>query len=316
MASRRAALQAPGLARRLSCGAHDCAPPHGGRHIVLPSSQPVLMRARDRSVPASLRADIRSGAFRGQTSGLAAGFVQCNFVALPRNVAFDFLVFCLRNPKPCPLVEVLDPGDPEPKSVAPGADVRRDIPKYRIWRGGELAEEVDDISPLWTHDMVGFLLGCSFSWEDELERAGCVPRHIERKKNVPMFNTSWANQAAGVFEGKLVVSMRPYRPDQLDTVRHITSRYPLSHGGPIHAGDPQVLGIAADTRDWSLHPDFGDGVDIKDDEIPVFWACGVTPQTAVMQAKLPLAITHAPGHMFITDLLTEEIAQAPLPVHS
>ena len=235
--------------------------------------------------------------------------MQCNFVALPKAYAFDFLAFCLRNPRPCPLIEVLDPGNPEPKHVAPGSDVRTDIPNYRVFRDGVFSEQLDDISSLWTHDMVGFLLGCSFSWEQELGDAGCMPRHMQLQRNVPMFITNRANEASGVFQGKLVVSMRPYRPDQLATVTAITSKYPLPHGGPIHHGDAQELGIDCRKSDWSMYPDFGDGVTIKEGEMPVFWACGVTPQTAIMEAKLPLAITHAPGHMFVTDMLTSEITQ-------
>eukprot|EP00277_Geminigera_cryophila_P008736 CAMPEP_0179409684 /NCGR_PEP_ID=MMETSP0799-20121207/2848_1 /TAXON_ID=46947 /ORGANISM="Geminigera cryophila, Strain CCMP2564" /LENGTH=305 /DNA_ID=CAMNT_0021181409 /DNA_START=53 /DNA_END=970 /DNA_ORIENTATION=- len=279
------------------------------RRIVLPASLPVLMPRLDRSAPADLRAQIRNTAFTGQTSGAAPGFVQCNFVALPKEYAFDFMTFCLRNPKPCPLIEVLDPGNPEPQNVAPGADVRTDIPQYRVFRNGVFSEDVHDITALWTRDMVGFLLGCSFSWEGLLKQAHCPPRHLQQGCNVPMFVTNRKNEAAGIFQGKLVVSMRPYRPDQFETVTEITSRYPLSHGGPIHYGDPQALGIDTSNANWNMHPDFGDGVPIEKNEVPVFWACGVTPQTAIMEARLPLVITHAPGHMFVTDLLTSEIMQ-------
>lgn len=281
----------------------------GERKIVLPSSLSVVMQCFDRSAARELRRSVRTGAFTGQTSGVAAGFVQCNFVALPKQYAFDFLAFCLRNPVSCPLIEVLEPGCPEPKNVAPGADLRTDIPGYRIFRDGKLVQEVDNISALWREDMVGFLLGCSFSWEDHLERAGLVPRHLEQKSNVPMFNTDRDNIPSGIFGGKLVVSMRPYRPQDVRAVTEITGQYPLSHGAPIYYGDPQALGIRTGSTEWSMHPDYGDGVSIKDGEVPVFWACGVTPQSAIMQAKLPLAITHAPGHMFITDLLTSEIMQ-------
>jgi uncharacterized protein YcsI (UPF0317 family) len=254
------------------------------------------------------RAQIRNKTFTGQTSGFATGFVQANFVAVPKAHAFDFLAFCLRNPRACPLIEVLDPGDPEPKNVAPGADVRSDIPSYRVYRDGEFVEQLDDISSLWTTDMVGFLLGCSFSWEGHLEEEGAVPRHVELGCNVPMFITNRDNSPAGIFRGKLVVSMRPYRPELLDKVTRITGRYPLSHGAPIHYGDPGALGIGA-ARGWSMAPDFGEGVPLRDGEVPVFWACGVTPQTAILQARLPLAITHAPGHMFVTDIRTTEIMQ-------
>ena len=278
------------------------------RRIVLPSSLPVVMPRLDRSAPRDLRRSVRKGDFTGQTSGFAAGFMQCNFVALPKLYAFDFLAFCLRNPVACPLIEVLEPGCPEPKNVAPGADMRTDIPRYRVFKEGRLVEEVDNVSALWSEDMVGFLLGCSFSWEDHLEKAGLVPRHVEQKSNVPMFNTDRNNVRSGVFGGKLVVSMRPYKPQHVEAVSAITGQYPLSHGAPIHHGNPQALGIV-NRAEWSMQPDYGDGVRIRDGEVPVFWACGVTPQNAIMEAALPLAITHAPGHMFITDLLTSEIMQ-------
>lgn len=161
-----------------------------------------------------------------------------------------------------------------------------------------------------SHGQVGFLLGCSFSWEDHLEQAGLIPRHVQQGTNVPMFNTDRDNTPAGVFSGKLVVSMRPYAPQQVAAVTNITGQYPLSHGAPIHHGDPEALGIKATSASWSMRPDYGEGVPIKDGEEPVFWACGVTPQNAIVQAKLPLAITHSPGHMFVSDLLTSEIMQA------
>ena len=180
------------------------------------------------------------------------------------------------------------------------------LPRFsRTNRHGQLVDELDNISALYTGDMVGFLLGCSFSWEAELAAAGLVPRHMELNSNVPMFVTDRANAAAGAFRGKLVVSMRPYLPEQVGRVSLLTAQYPLAHGAPIFSGDPRGLGIAP-SHDWNMRPDFGDGVPLLDGEIGVFWACGVTPQTAIMDAKLPLAITHAPGHMFVTDLWTGE----------
>ena len=245
----------------------------------------------------AFRARCRSGEFASQTSGQAPGFVQANFVALPQEYAFDFLRFCLRNPRACPLLDVTDAGDPTPRTVAPSADLRTDIPKYCVWRRGKVAESPSDVSSLWTDEMVGLLLGCSFSWEDELAKAGLPPRHVEEGRNVPMYLTDVPNAAVGPFGGRLVVSMRPYRPDQIARVVEITARYPGAHGGPVHWGNHGELGIA----DLSA-PDFGDAVTIKPGEVPVFWACGVTPQAALAEAALPLAGTHAPGHMLVTDV--------------
>lgn len=265
----------------------------------------------DRSVASEFRLQCRSGKHTGQTSGYAPGFVQANFVALPKSDAFDFLTFALQNPKACPLLCVTKPGDPCPKNVAPDADVRTDIPKYRIWRNGELAEEVADISSLWTEDMVGFLLGCSFSWENYLKDQGFCPRQIEQGTNVAMFRTNIENTQSGPFKGVKVVSMRPYPPDKISEVARITGCYPGAHGGPIHWGDPKEIGIPVE----ELHtPHWGDPAEIREGELPVFWACGVTPQTALEQAKLPLAITHAPGHMFIADIQDHELKIEGVPL--
>jgi uncharacterized protein YcsI (UPF0317 family) len=261
----------------------------------------------DRSAAAEFRSQCRSGSFQTQTSGCAPGFVQANFVALPREHAFDFLKFCLRNPRACPLLDVTDPGDPCPRTVAPSADVRTDMPKYRVWRHGELTEERADISELWDDSMVGFLLGCSFSWEKVLQEAGLTPRQIEQNRNVPMYRTSLRNNPVGPFAGDLVVSMRPYAPDDIARVAKITGSYPGAHGAPIHWGEPEALGIA-DAKVRTAAPDWGEKVDMRDGELPVFWACGVTPHAALMEAKLPLAITHAPGHMFICDIKDSELA--------
>ena len=263
----------------------------------------------DRSVAEGVRQLCRTGAHQGQTSGMAPGFVQANFVALPHQHAFDFLRFCLTNPRACPLLEVTSPGDALTHTVATSADLRTDMPKYRVWREGALAEERTDISELWTDDMVGFLLGCSFSWEKRLEEAHLTPRQIEERRNVPMYRTSLPNEHVGRFGGTLVVSMRPYASLHLERVQAITSCFPGAHGGPIHWGDPTDLGISMD-----LHveePDWGDRVSIRDGELPVFWACGVTPQEALVSARLPLAITHAPGHMLVCDLTDDELRISP-----
>lgn len=250
-----------------------------------------------------VRAACRSGEWNGQTSGLAAGFAQANLVVLPQADAFDFLLFCRRNPKPCPLLDVTDPGSPIPQSVAPDADLRTDLPRYRIWENGELAAEPIDIRDHWRDDFVSFVIGCSFTFEAALMRAGVPVRHIELGTNVPMFRTNIPCVPAGRFHGPMVVSMRPLTPSDAIRAVQITSRYPGVHGAPIHLGFPEQIGIG----DLS-QPDFGDAVPIGDDELPVFWACGVTPQAVVMAAKPPLAITHSPGCMFVTDVKDETLA--------
>jgi uncharacterized protein YcsI (UPF0317 family) len=253
--------------------------------------------------PRDVRRQIREGQWRKPTAGLAPGYVQANLVILPHDLAFDFLLFAQRNPKPCPVLEVTDVGSPEPKITAPDADLRTDTPKYCIYRHGKLAEEVTDLTSVWRDDLVSFLLGCSFTFESALLQAGVPVRHIEEQKNVPMFISSIRCVAAGVFQGPLVVTMRPIPAELVARAVQITGRYPGVHGAPVHIGDPIQIGI----RDLA-HPDFGDSVTIRPGEVPVYWACGVTPQAVAMQAKPSLMITHAPGHMFITDLKNEELA--------
>ncbi len=258
-------------------------------------------------IPFASGQDVRRACRRGEwdkpTAGLAAGCAQANLVILPREWAFDFLLFCQRNPKPCPLLEVTEPGDPVPRQFAPEADLRSDLPRYRIWRDGELTEERPDIAGLWQEDFVSFLIGCSFTFESALVRAEIPVRHIEENVNVPMFRTNIACQPAGVFHGPMVVSMRPLTPADAIKAVQITSRYPSVHGAPVHLGHPEAIGIQDVSR-----PDFGDPVRIEPDEIPVFWACGVTPQSVLMAAKVPFAITHAPGCMFVTDVMDETLA--------
>jgi uncharacterized protein YcsI (UPF0317 family) len=245
----------------------------------------------------------RRGEFTEQTSGLAPGYAQANLVILPRELAGDFLLFCQRNPKPCPLLDVTEPGSYTPAKAAPDADLRTDVPRYRLWRDGNLVEELTDIRPLWRDDFVSFVIGCSFTFEAALLRANVPVRHIELAVNVPMFRTNIACQPAGVFHGPLVVSMRPLKPSDAVRAVQITSRYPAVHGAPVHLGLPEQLGIADISR-----PDFGDTVPIRADELPVFWACGVTPQAVAMAARPALMITHSPGCMFVTDLRDEELA--------
>jgi uncharacterized protein YcsI (UPF0317 family) len=239
----------------------------------------------------------RSGEHTGSTAGMALGHVQANLVVVPRDLAFDFLLFCQRNPKPCPLLDVTEPGSPEPKLVAAGADLREDLPRYRVYQHGELVDEPVNLRAWWRDDLVGFLLGCSFTFENALLQAGVPLRHLEMGCNVPMYRTSIACRPAGIFRGPMVVSMRPLTPAQAVTATRVCARFPRAHGVPVHFGDPATIGIRDVQR-----PDFGDMVRLNLGEVPVFWACGVTPQAVAMEARPPLLITHKPGHMFITDL--------------
>lgn len=245
----------------------------------------------------TVRLAARCGQLAGPTAGLALGFVQANLVVLPRDLAFDFLLFCQRNPKPCPLLDVTEPGSPVPSQVSPDGDLRTDVPRYRVFVNGELIEEPSNISAHWRPDLVGFLLGCSFTFENALLVAGVPVRHIEQGCNVPMYRTSIACRPAGYFRGNMVVSMRPMSAAQAIRAVQLCSRFPRAHGVPVHIGDPAAIGIANLAR-----PDFGDPVDLRRGEVPVFWACGVTPQAVVMNVKPAFCITHKPGHMFVTDL--------------
>lgn len=249
-----------------------------------------------------VRLRARRGELDAPTPGLALGFVQANLVVVPRELAFDFLLFCQRNPKPCPLLDVTEPGSAEPRLVAAGADVRTDVPRYRVFQKGELVEEPTDLGRWWRDDLVAFLLGCSFTFENALMQAGLPMRHIECGGNVPMYRTNIACRPAGIFRGPMVVSMRPLTPSQAVTATRICARFPRAHGAPVHFGDPQAIGIRDIAR-----PDFGDSVEIRSGEVPVFWACGVTPQAVAMEARPSLLITHKPGHMFVTDLRDTEL---------
>jgi len=253
--------------------------------------------------PGEIRAIIRRGKWDKPTAGLAMGYAQANLVILPQKYAFDFLLFCQRNAKPCPLLEILEPGEFRTKFLSLDADMRTDIPLYNIYRKGKLERTVKEIRSLWEKNFVSFLLGCSFSFEEAMLRAKIPIRYIEENKNVSMYITSIPCKPAGVFHGPMVVTMRPIPSEKVARAVQITSRYASVHGAPIHIGEPSTIGIK-DLR----KPDFGDPVTIKKGEVPVFWACGVTPQAVVMKAKPDLCITHAPGHMFISDLLNEELA--------
>ena len=255
------------------------------------------------NVAQETRQQIREGKLLKPTCGLAPGFTQANLVVLPEEYAFDFLLFCQRNPKPCPVLEVLESGKYEPVLTTPGADIRMDIPLYRVYQDGKLVTEVEDIKKYWNDEMVSLLLGCSFTFETALMRAGIEMRHIDEGKNVPMYRTNIATTPSGIFQGPLVVSMRPIPRDKVVKAVQITSRYPGVHGAPVHIGEPEKIGVTDLSK-----PDWGDEVAFKADEVPVFWACGVTPQAVALKSKPSLMITHSPGHMFITGLRDEDLA--------
>jgi len=252
--------------------------------------------------PEEVRALIREEKITVPTSGMCPGYAQANLVILPKEYAYDFLLFAERNPKPCPILEVSDEGSRYLKKIAKGADIAKDIPKYRVYEDGVMTGEYTDVSHLWRDDLVSFLIGCSFSFESELIEAGIEMRHNTLGCNVPMYLTNIPCEEAGIFHGNMVVSMRPIPYEQVVKSITVTAAIPRVHGAPIHIGDPSVIGIGDISK-----PDFGDPVTINDGEVPVFWACGVTPQAAVMATKPPFVITHAPGHMLITDVKNVEL---------
>ncbi|EXG81654.1 putative hydro-lyase [Cryptosporangium arvum] len=251
------------------------------------------------SAAGELRSEFRGGLVR-PTAGLAPGMAQANLIALPRDWAWDMLLYAQRNPRPCPVLDVGDPGSPS-TVLAPGADLRTDLPLYRVWRDGELVREVGDATEAWRDDLVAFLIGCSFTFEAPLLAAGIDVRHVSAGCNVPMYRTDRPCRPAGRLRGELVVSMRPVPADRIADAVRISGRFPAVHGAPVHIGDPAALGIEDLGR-----PDFGDPVEVRPGELPVFWACGVTPQAAVMASAVPYAVTHAPGHMFVTDVPDHE----------
>lgn len=258
---------------------------------------------------AGIRAAIRAGRYDRHTAGLAPGRLQCNLAIVPQSVALDFLRFCQRNPRPCPVVGVSDTGNPFLTGLGDDIDIRTDVPKYRIFRDGVFTEEVTDITGHWTDDMVTVALGCSFTFENALMAQGIPVRHIEQDKTVPMYRTNIALTPAGVFAGEMVATMRPIHKSRVADAWKISAAFPHAHGAPIALGDPARIGIADLQK-----PDWGDPVPVQDDEIPVYWACGVTPQNVLVNARLPFCMTHAPGHMLIADLsetLTEQ--NPPIP---
>lgn len=249
------------------------------------------------------RLAIRAGDFRGPTSGLAPGYVQGNLAILPQALAGDFLRFCQLNPKPCPLIGVSAPGDWRIPALGDDLDIRTDIPRYRVWKKGELVAEPDDVRDFWRDDLVSFVIGCSFSFEEALMAEGIEIRHIALNRTVPMYRTSVETHAVSPFHGRMVMSMRPMSPADVIRAVQITARFPAVHGAPVHIGKPEMIGIKNIDK-----PDYGDSVPVDDNELPVFWACGVTPQSVIATVKPEFCITHYPGSMLVTDRKNSEFA--------
>ena len=245
----------------------------------------------------------RGGRDVTSTAGVAPGFVQGNLAIIPEKLAASFHRFCQLNPKPCPIIGMSEVGDPRIPALGIDLDIRTDLPRYRVWRDGELVEEPTDIMAHWRSDLVAFVIGCSFSFEEALMADGLSIRHIEEGRNVPMYRTSVPCEPAGPFSGPLVVSMRPFRPADAIRAIQITTRFPAVHGAPVHFDKPEQIGIADLSK-----PDYGDSVTIAPDEVPVFWACGVTPQSVILESRPEFAITHAPGCMLVTDLRNSEFS--------
>lgn len=253
--------------------------------------------------PAALRDAIRNRAWSGPTTGLAPRYVQANIVILPVDDASEFHRFCQKNPKPCPLLAISEAGDPHVPVLGADLDIRTDVPRYRVFRKGQLVAEPAGIGEYWREDLVTFVIGCSFTFEHALLESGIPIRHIEQNRNVPMFRTNIQTSRAGRFHGPMVVTMRPMKAADAIRATQITSRFPGVHGAPVHIGRPDLIGI----NDLAK-PEYGDAVEVRDDELPVFWACGVTPQEAIAQAKPDFCITHAPGYMLITDWRNDDLS--------
>jgi uncharacterized protein YcsI (UPF0317 family) len=255
------------------------------------------------SSPADVRDAARNGSLHGQTSGLAAGYVQGNLAIFPEEYASAFLRFCYLNPRPCPLIGLTEPGSPTLPALGDDIDLRIDLPRYRVWRGGEMVAEPTDIRSFWRDDLVAFVIGCSFSFEEALIADGIPLKHVQAGRNVPMYRTNVACKPAGPFGGPLVVSMRPMNAANAIRAIQITTRFPTVHGAPVHLGNPELIGI----NDLAA-PDYGEAVDVEEDDVPVFWACGVTPQSIISSARIPFAITHSPGCMLVTDVRNSHLA--------
>jgi len=257
----------------------------------------------DLNDPVEVRRAIRIGRFKGFTNTVAHGYVQGNLVIVPEKYAGDFESYCRGNPRPCPVLGISDPGCPRIPALADDMDLRTDVGEYRIFRAGSESGTAGDIRDLWRSDFVAFVLGCSFSFEQELMKASVRLRHIDEGSVSPMYITNIDTVAAGEFDGKLLVSMRGLRPADAIRAVEITSRFPAFHGAPIHIGKPEMIGVEL------ARPYGGHGLtELKDDELPVFWACGATAQAALERAHLPIAITHSRAHMVVTDRRSEEFA--------
>lgn len=254
------------------------------------------------TIPKQVRSRCRQGLFNGNTSGMSPGYGQGNLVILPKSWADDFYAYCQENPTPCPLIGMTETGSPLLPMLGDDIDLRTDLPRYRVWRDGKLVEERDDVTNLWQEDFVAFVLGCSLSFEYALEQAGLRVRHVDEGKVVPMYRTSVQTKQVGAFQGPMVVSMRPYTPEEVKVAYEVCARLPGAHGAPVHIGDPAVLGISDIDN-----PDEGEKTVIREGEIPVFWGCGITPQMAAIVAKPPICITHAPGHMLVCDVPVEDL---------
>lgn len=262
-----------------------------------------IARLDAHSTPLAVRKAAREGSLTGPTSGLANGYVQVNLVILPESQAAGFLRFCQANPKPCPLLAVTEPGARTCTLLGMELDIARDVPAYRIYRHGQVSDTRADVADVWRGDLVTFALGCSFTFEHALIQSGLQIRHIDEDRNVPMYNTSVPLTSAGGFDGNLVVSMRPFEAADAIRAIQITTRYPQVHGAPVHLGNPSLIGIS------NLNtPDYGDSVSVGENEIPVFWACGVTPQQVLIDSGIEFAITHSPGHMLVTDIPDNSLA--------
>lgn len=246
--------------------------------------------------PEAFRARVAANHWRTATTGVCLGYVQANLTVLPREYAFDFLLFCTRNPLACPVLDVLEPGTFTSQTLAPGADLRTDLPRYRIYRDGEQAEEVEDILDRWPADGVAFLLGCSLTCDEALLDAGVPVRHLEDERRAPVYITDRPMTPAGPFAGPLAVNLRAVPGDLVSRAAAVTARFPSAHGAPVHVGDPADLGLEDLDR---VHA--GDPPVLRPGDVPMFWGCGVSAELAALHARCPLMITHAPGHMFVTD---------------
>ena len=256
------------------------------------------------SDPKALRLACRQGQWRSSTSGQCPGFVQANLAILPRDLTFDFLLFCHRNPRPCPVIEVTEPGDPILRETAHGADLRTDLPAYRVFRDGEVVEERTDLLDIWTDDLVGFLLGCSYTFDAVLEKSGFSLAHHAEGREPGVYVSNIDCRPAGRFKGPLIVSARAFAGDRVTEVVELTSRFRKTHGGPVYVGDPGELGIDLAKPDSEYG---GFPLHLEKGQVPLFWACGVTPQAVARASRVPLMITHKPGHMFVSDLTVDEV---------